>query len=151
MKNNETKLFLYINLGRFFGHFSNTLDVFTYLLKSAFFFSAHKIPYFNNRSDYFSFIQKYIGQKEIVFLEFGVYSGESIRWWLNNNTSGNSLFYGFDTFTGLPDDWNNNPKGTFNMDGNIPLINDKRVNFLKGLFADTLPDCSLYEQRNIKC
>lgn len=45
---------------------------------------------------------------------------------------------GFDTFSGLPEDWNRNPMGTFNVDGVIPKIDI--VFWKKGLFQDTLPD-----------
>ena len=60
------------------------------------------------------------------------------------NTHRQSRFYGFDTFTGLPEDWEHfigkTVKNTYDVGGKIPSINDTRVSFIKGLFQDTLDD-----------
>ncbi len=76
--------------------------------------------------------------KEIDYLEFGVASGTSIKWWSSANKCENSKFYGFDTFVGLPEAWFHNKQGDFNQDGNFPQIQDDRVNFIKGLYQNTL-------------
>jgi O-methyltransferase len=76
----------------------------------------------------------------VLYLEFGVYRGESISWWLKKLPHPDSRFIGFDTFTGLPEKWRRSePKGWFNADGNLPDIGDSRCGFEKGLFQDTLP------------
>ncbi|MGQ0740482.1 MAG: class I SAM-dependent methyltransferase [Bacteroidota bacterium] len=73
----------------------------------------------------------------VIYLEFGVASGASFRWWLKENTHEGSLFYGFDTFEGLPENW-----GGFYSKGDmshaVPETGDKRAVFIKGLFQDTL-------------
>merc|ERR1712228_111008 len=48
--------------------------------------------------------------------------------------------YGFDTFTGLPEDWGQFKKGSFAFDpsGKLPPVPDN-VQLVKGLFSDTLP------------
>lgn len=72
----------------------------------------------------------------IDYLEFGVCEANSFKWWLGNCTNADSRFYGFDTFEGLPENW-----GTFNkgdMSANIPNIDDSRVEFVKGLFQETV-------------
>ena len=74
----------------------------------------------------------------INYLEFGVADGESFNWWMTQNTDTGSNFYGFDTFTGLPEDFGPYKKGTFNS-GKIPAIKDQRGKFYQGLFQQTLP------------
>jgi O-methyltransferase len=77
--------------------------------------------------------------EEIHFFEFGVLWGHITRLWLSNNTNKQSLFWGFDTFTGLPEDWGSVKKGEFSAKGNIPQLNDDRVKFIEGLIQNTLP------------
>ncbi len=78
---------------------------------------------------------------EINFIEFGVWEGYSLDIFSKLNKSNNSSFYGFDSFEGLPSDWDETyKKGSFNVDGLIPGIKDKRVTFQKGWFQNTLPD-----------
>jgi len=81
-----------------------------------------------------------IANKEINYLEFGTADCETFIWWLQKNTNPASRFYGFDTFTGLPEDWGIYKKGAFDLQGKIPEINDKRAQLFKGLFQDTLHD-----------
>jgi hypothetical protein len=80
------------------------------------------------------------------YLEFGVYQGDSIRHWSGLNLSTASRFYGFDCFEGLPEDWRGSAlnsstmaKGSFDVAGAIPVIDDQRVKFVKGYFQDTVP------------
>lgn len=75
--------------------------------------------------------------RPITYLEFGVAAGSSFKWWLANNSSHESRFFGFDTFEGLPEDWG----GFFkkgDMSSDIPQTDDVRARFIKGLFQDTL-------------
>lgn len=75
----------------------------------------------------------------IDYLEFGVWKGASIDTWRSLNLHSDSRFVGFDTFYGLPEDWDNaHPKGTFTTGGEPPSIDDTRVSFVKGLFQQTL-------------
>jgi hypothetical protein len=71
------------------------------------------------------------------YLEFGVCRGESFKWWLENTKNSEHLMVGFDTFEGLPENWGVFKKGDMNAE--IPLIEDPRGRFVKGLFQDTLP------------
>lgn len=74
------------------------------------------------------------------YLEFGVYRGESLRFWLTAIPHPASRFVGFDTFTGLPERWRpTEPAGHFNAGGKIPDVGDPRCSFEVGLFQDTLP------------
>ncbi|HMU48047.1 MAG TPA: TylF/MycF/NovP-related O-methyltransferase [Chitinophagaceae bacterium] len=75
----------------------------------------------------------------INYLEFGVASGQSFRWFLDQNKHPDSFFAGFDTFTGLPEDFGVYKKGTFNSNTTPPEVNDTRAKFYQGLFQQTLP------------
>ena len=67
------------------------------------------------------------------FYEFGVWKGSSFKHLIKTFKKG----YGFDTFTGLPENWHHEKIGTYSSDGNIPSI--KGGNFIKGEFKDSLP------------
>lgn len=74
----------------------------------------------------------------IDYLEFGVAKGTSMEWWVRNNVHPDTKFYGFDTFTGLPEDWGPYKKGDMSADNEIPNFNDNRCSFYQGLFQQTL-------------
>jgi O-methyltransferase len=75
----------------------------------------------------------------VDYLEFGVFEGMTIRWWVEHNPHPESRFVGFDSFEGLPEAWGHAPIGTYSANGKIPDIADPRCSFVKGLFHDTLP------------
>ena len=101
-----------------------------------------------------------------MILEFGVWSGGTINY-ISNKTK--QLVYGFDSFNGLPSNWDRGDKtselfkaGKFSRI-NLPRVNDN-VTLIKGLFNETLEpflkktdkkikfihiDCDLYE--STKC
>ena len=70
------------------------------------------------------------------FYEFGVWRASSFKYLLKFFKKG----YGFDTFTGLPEDWhvgNDIEKvGSYSSDGNVPKL--KGGEFIVGKFEDTL-------------
>ena len=74
----------------------------------------------------------------IDYLEFGVAGGQSFAWWLSHNTDSASRFVGFDTFTGLPEDFGPIKAGAFSTEGQVPEVNDARARFIAGFFQDTL-------------
>lgn len=101
-----------------------------------------------------------------MYMEMGVGSGKSINFIANLNPR--KKIYGFDSFEGLPHDWNTRkdfhiPQGSFRLNKELeypPIVNNVRL--MKGLFRDTLPvfnqitlknkpisfihiDCDLYE------
>lgn len=67
------------------------------------------------------------------FYEFGVFRGEAFRYLLKTFKQG----FGFDTFTGLPEDWREEKAGAYSSEGNIPEIAGGE--FIAGKFEDTLP------------
>lgn len=98
---------------------------------------------FTRREDLYDFLMSnYVRELPLSYLEFGVYKGDSIKYWANIATNKDSEFIGFDTFTGLPENWQNITgamrKNHFDTNGKAPDVNDNRVRFIKGLFQDTL-------------
>jgi hypothetical protein len=75
----------------------------------------------------------------VDYIEFGVASGRSFKWWINANKNQGSRFIGFDTFTGLPENWDVFKAGDMTQEGQIPIVDDPRAEFHKGLFQETLP------------
>src|SRR5687767_4899149 len=59
-----------------------------------------------DRSEMFAYLNTVVLQNEpITYLEFGVHRGRSINEWARLNASDESEFVGFDTFEGLPEQW----------------------------------------------
>ncbi len=80
-----------------------------------------------------------IQNQSIDYLEFGVASGIAFKWWVEKNENPGSRFFGFDVFTGLPEDFGVMKKQHYDTAGQTPNIQDDRVTFIKGLFQDSLP------------
>jgi len=75
--------------------------------------------------------------KDGMWMEFGVYSGETLGILSNMN----DRVYGFDSWEGLPENWNeHNPKGMFNTQGKIPFQVNERITLVKGWFDQSLPN-----------
>jgi O-methyltransferase len=90
--------------------------------------------------------QHYLKDQPVDYVEFGVFKGDSIQWWVQNRINPNDRFFGFDTFTGLPEDFGAIKKGGYSAEEKIPVINDARCRFIKGLFQETLfPFLKTYE------
>jgi len=73
----------------------------------------------------------------LLYIEFGVFQGYSLKHWTNLDQNPASQFIGLDTFTGLPEDWGVLERGTFDVGTNMPRFSDGRVTLIKGLFQDT--------------
>lgn len=74
----------------------------------------------------------------IDYLEFGVSRGSSFKWWVNRIGNLEARFYGFDTFSGLPEAWGSFKKGAMGNGNRPPTIDDDRCEFFQGLFQQTL-------------
>ncbi len=84
------------------------------------------------------FDQKQLINTPISYYEFGVAGGDMIKFWVEKNSHPQSEFYGFDSFEGLPEQWEDKGQGHFNQDGKTPNLNDDRVEFIKGWFQDSV-------------
>ena len=71
-------------------------------------------------------------------LEFGVYRGASLNYLAKRRPG---PVHGFDTFTGLPEDWRPGyPRGKFDLSGERPPRFHKNAVIHRGLFSETLPE-----------
>ena len=99
---------------------------------------------FNTRNEAFRLAAHRIADRRVLYLEFGVWKGDSMRYWSGLLTNPDSMLHGFDSFEGLPENWSSAyNKGAFSAEGNVPVIEDSRVRFYKGWFEDTLPSYQL--------
>jgi len=87
----------------------------------------------------YDMVAEHIGNDPIVYLEFGVYSGHTMRAMTKRFTHPESQFFGFDSFEGLPEAWLTNEQGKFSRGGHLPRADDSRVTYVKGWFQNTLP------------
>ena len=77
-----------------------------------------------------------------LFLEFGVFKGDSINLFAKNLKRINGNIFGFDSFKGLKDEWITeefNPRGTFDLKGIKPKV-EKNVELIDGWVEKTLKD-----------
>lgn len=101
-------------------------------------FPVKKFDYSQRESLYQFVIDEEVAGADIDYLEFGVAKGLSFKWWLEHVTNENSSFYGFDTFTGLPEDWGPFKAGDMSNGNEPPQIEGTRHKFHQGIFQDTL-------------
>jgi hypothetical protein len=142
-------LFIWLQLHRIFGFLGGFFANMYYLTKfSQWAFANRKVAYndFPSKWNYSkrNAMYKWVIDNEqltqpINYIEFGVAAGHSFKWWLEQNKDAQSKFYGFDTFDGLPEDWGPFKKGSFSNANELPVINDERGKFYKGLFQQTVP------------
>jgi len=77
-----------------------------------------------------------VADKDGFWGEFGVYSGKT----LHTLTEYYSPVYGFDSFKGLPEKWNDaNPQGMFNLDGKRPFPPTDKMILVEGWFNESIP------------
>jgi hypothetical protein len=101
---------------------------------------------YERRERLYELITKELAEKRVLYLEFGVFEGAATRWWAKRLLHPHTRLIGFDTFEGLPETWNEAyKKGHFSVGGNLPVVNDSRVSFEKGLFSETLPKLDIPE------
>lgn len=122
------------------------LDRLNRLLEIGRWLKDHKCPRtYKSREAFYRYLNdEILGNGPLDYLEFGVWRGASIRAWLELNGDPRSRFYGFDTFSGLPEEWRvffrPLPKGSLDAGGVTPAVSDPRVSFIRGVFQDSLPE-----------
>jgi tetratricopeptide (TPR) repeat protein len=96
-------------------------------------FSLPQLPkIFFNRWNFFDAVVE-LADKSRPFYEFGVWNGNSFQYLINTLKKG----FGFDTFIGLPESWDNVAKGSYSSYGSLPKIEGGE--FIVGNFENTLP------------
>ena len=93
---------------------------------------------FNKKEQLWNYAASSAKLENGLILEFGVFKGNSINHF--SKIFGSETLHGFDSFEGLAEDWRGYhlTKGTFNLDGNLPKVNENVV-LHKGWFDKTLP------------
>lgn len=119
---------------------------------------GRRVPNLPDRFTVFDEALRRVKGSQPLYLEFGVYRGRTMRYWASHLATAQARFVGFDSFEGLPEDWQPNAQaGAFSV-GTPPEIDDPRVSFVVGWFDKTLPayeppahdqlivnvDCDLY-------
>jgi hypothetical protein len=101
-----------------------------------------KGPQFAQRDELHRFVREQL-PAAIDYIEFGVFEGASLRRWTEMVRDPAARFFGFDTFTGLPEKWElgaaSLEQGHFAV-SRKPHFDDPRVTLIAGLFQDTLPE-----------
>lgn len=94
-----------------------------------------------SREDLFALIAADVSERRVLYLEFGVAKGASMRQWSKLLRNPASTLHGFDSFLGLPHEWTleGHERGYFSTEGQVPEIDDPRVRFFVGWFEETLP------------
>jgi hypothetical protein len=104
------------------------------------------------REDVFRAVADEVRDERVLYLEFGVFQGDSIRYWSSALRHPEAKLHGFDSFEGLPEDFDvDGPhvKGTFDLKGQVPVVADGRVRFFKGWFNDVLPSYRVPEHERL--
>ena len=102
-------------------------------------YSIRNSPRFADRRDLYAAIASKIENEVVLYLEFGVWQGASLRIWSQLLRNPLSSLHGFDSFEGLPEAWNTLSKEKFDVKGALPQFDDPRIILHKGWFHETLP------------
>ena len=107
-------------------------------------------PRYADREELYSAVATRIRTERVLYLEFGVWQGSSMRSWSRLLQNPLTSLHGFDSFEGLPEAWDaRRPRGTFSRDGALPTFEDTRVVLHKGWFNDTLPGFALPDHERL--
>ncbi len=97
-----------------------------------------------NRQQLWEQLADPLADRPVLFLEFGVFRGESMRWWSGQLRHPDTRLHGFDSFVGLPEDFKAQyPQGSLDVGGATPAIDDDRIAWHAGWFDDTVPAFSV--------
>ncbi len=110
---------------------------------------GHHVPSrVGTRHMVFDIIASEICDLRVLYLEFGVYEGVSMRHWSSLLRNPESELHGFDKFIGLPEMWQGE-LGAYSARGLLPTFKDPRVHLHLGWFSETLPDYMLPDHERL--
>lgn len=94
-----------------------------------------------DRTAVFDAIARSLVNKQVLYLEYGVYRGASLRYWSSALSNPDSRLHAFDSFVGLPETFDSltHPMGLFDTGGMPPEIDDSRISYHIGWFDQTVP------------
>lgn len=100
-------------------------------------------PVFADRHALYDALVAEVLPERFAYLEFGCAAGVLVKRWAEKCPHPGCRFWGFDTFTGMPEEWRGLgwkiAPGTWSQEGRLPQSDDPRVGFVKGRFQDSLP------------
>lgn len=103
------------------------------------FAQLNKVNLYSSRDELYNIILDDLGRSSpVTYIEFGVFKGDSIKFFSNSFSNEQSVFYGLDSFLGLPEAWGGEEAGFFSTFGVMPEIQDTRVRFYAGWFHNTI-------------
>lgn len=101
-------------------------------------FPVHSVV--DDRFQVFDRIAQDVGDEPLLYLEFGVADGHSMRYYSQLLEGRDAMLHGFDSFEGLPSEWAVGwPESVFTRGGSPPEFDDERVKMFAGWFNETLP------------
>ena len=122
------------NTKRFDSIIKSSLKKHPYIRSFSWVFELPKLPelFFHRWALFDRMVE--LSRKDRPFYEFGVWRGIAFKYLIKTFKKG----FGFDSFEGIPEDWDDMKAGSYTSDGIIPKI--KGGEFIVGKFEDTLPD-----------
>lgn len=134
-----------LKIGKFFPrNLIQILDSMLHYIEGGKWMSEHKFRMpkrIATKDKIFEYLGGNCSQGAPLYLEFGVFRGETIAQMAALIKNKNANLHGFDSFIGLPERWNRfNKKGHFSTGGHPPQINDSRVKFFAGWFDEVLKE-----------
>jgi len=105
------------------------------------------IPFFKlgapNRAPFYYLFSLAYARNDGLWLEFGTHDGTTINLIaqiMHSYGKQDNIIYGFDSFVGLPEDWEKEgDRHNFDLKGKPPNVPWKNVAFVKGWFKETIP------------
>lgn len=90
------------------------------------------------REGVFDAILEHVREQRVLYLEFGVWRGESMRYWAKGLKDWRSQLHGFDSFEGLPVAGGTWDRQAFDLGAVAPSFDDDRVTLHPGWFEHTV-------------